>query len=74
MVGKNMERVIACFIVRTSKKNDSDLAWVLEFLTEFELIVDSYDQPLERYTDYEEQKNNYSASWGGDNQPETQRW
>jgi hypothetical protein len=31
---------------------------VLEILTEFELIVDSYDQPVERPTDYQEQKNN----------------
>ena len=33
---------------------------MLEILTEFELIVDSYDQPRERPTDYQEQKKNYS--------------
>lgn len=43
------------------KKNDSDLEWVLEILTEFELIVDSYEQPIERPTDDQEQKNNYSG-------------
>jgi hypothetical protein len=57
-LGKNIERVIACFLVRTSKKNDSDLAWVLEILTEIELIVDSYDHPLERHTGYQKQKKN----------------
>jgi hypothetical protein len=34
---------------------------VLEILTEFELIVDSYDQPLQRPTAAREQKNNYSG-------------
>ena len=33
---------------------------MLEILTEFELIVDSYDQPIQRPTDAREQKNNYS--------------
>jgi hypothetical protein len=35
---------------------------VLDFLTEFELMVDSYGQPLQKSTDYEEEKKNYSAS------------
>ncbi len=34
---------------------------MLEILTEFELIVDSYDQPIQRPTDAREQKNNYSG-------------
>jgi hypothetical protein len=58
-LAKNIERVIACFLVRTSKKKDSDLAWVIEILRKFELIVDSYDQPIQRPTDYQEPKNNY---------------
>jgi hypothetical protein len=40
------------------KKNDSALAWVLEILKEFELIVDSYEQPIQIPTDYQEQKIN----------------
>ena len=43
------------------KKNDGARAWVLEILKEFELIVDSYEQPIQRPTDNEEQKNNYSG-------------
>jgi hypothetical protein len=35
-LGKNIEGVIASFVVRTSKKK-SDSAWVLEIVTEFEL-------------------------------------
>jgi len=57
-LAKNFERVIACFFVIKSKKNDSDLALVLEILKEFELIVDSYEQPRQRPTDYQEQKIN----------------
>jgi hypothetical protein len=30
-------------------------------LTEYELIVDSYEQPIERPTEYEEQKKYYSG-------------
>ncbi|MEG4815638.1 transposase family protein [Microcoleus sp. K5-D4] len=43
------------------KKNDSARAWVREILKEFELIVDSYQQPIQRPTDNEEQKKNYSG-------------
>lgn len=43
------------------KKTDSDLAWVREILTEFELIVDSYEQQIERPTDYQEPKKYYSV-------------
>jgi hypothetical protein len=34
---------------------------VLEILSEFELIVDSYKQPRERPTDYKQQKKYYSG-------------
>jgi hypothetical protein len=60
-MGKNIERVIACFVVKTRKKNDSERAWVLEILKEFELIVDRYEQPIQRPRDNEEQKKNSSA-------------
>jgi len=56
---KGFKRVVASFAIRTSrtsKKNDADRAWVLEILSEVELIVDSYEQPLQRPTDNEEQK------------------
>ncbi|WP_242722921.1 transposase family protein [Microcoleus vaginatus] len=45
----------------TIKKNDDDRAWVLEILKDVELIVDSYEQPIQRPTDNEEQKKNYSG-------------
>ena len=43
------------------KKNDSQWQWVLEILSEFEFIVDSYEQPRERPRDYKEQKKYYSG-------------
>ncbi|WP_017314932.1 IS5/IS1182 family transposase [Mastigocladopsis repens] len=43
------------------KKNSSDYQVVQEILTEFELIVDSYEQPRERPGEYEEQKEYYSG-------------
>ncbi|MEG4944527.1 transposase family protein [Microcoleus sp. F4-D5] len=42
------------------KKNESDRAWSLEILQEVKLIVDSYEQSIQRPTDNEEQKKNYS--------------
>jgi len=41
------------------KKNDSESSWVIEILTEFELIVDSYNLAIQRPKDYQQQKNNY---------------
>ncbi|MDB9451572.1 transposase [Dolichospermum circinale] len=43
------------------KKNSSDYEIVQEILTDFELIVDSYEQPIERPGGYQEQKKYYSA-------------
>lgn len=43
------------------KKNASDSEIVKEILTENELIVDSYEQPIERPGEYEEQKKYYSG-------------
>ncbi len=43
------------------KKNANDYEIVKELLTEFELIVDSCEQPRERPGDYEEQKKYYSG-------------
>ncbi len=45
----------------TGKKNSSDYEIVKEILTEFELIIDSYEQPIERPGEYEEQKKYYSG-------------
>lgn len=47
--------------VRTSKKNSSDQEIVSEILTEYELIIDSYEQGIERPKKYEKQKEYYSG-------------
>jgi len=43
------------------KKKDSDYETVQDILTEYELIVDSYEQARERPVDNEEQKKYYSG-------------
>lgn len=57
----NIGRIVASKFAWTGKKNSSDYEIVKEILTEFELIVDSYEQPIERPSDYEEQKKYYSG-------------
>jgi len=47
--------------VGTGKKNSSDYEIVKEILTDYELIVDSCEQPRERPGEYQEQKKYYSA-------------
>ena len=45
----------------TSKKKEGDHEWVKEILTEYELIVDSTEQPIERPENQEEQEKFYSG-------------
>jgi len=54
-------RIIASHSTRTSKKKDSDLECVKEILTQYELTVDSAEQPRERPGTYEEQKKVFSG-------------
>jgi len=56
-----IERVTTPEFAWRSKKNSNDEEIVKELLTEFELIVDSYEQPIERPGEYEEQKKYYSG-------------
>ena len=56
-----IERVTTPEFTWRSKKNSSDEEIVKELLTEFELIVDSYEQPIERPGEYKEQKKYYSG-------------
>lgn len=58
---KNLERAATGLTVRTGKKNASEREWIQEILSEFELVVDSYEQPIERPSDYQEQKKYYSG-------------
>lgn len=43
------------------KKNSNDHEMIKEILTEFELIIDSCEQPIERPSEYQEQKKYYSG-------------
>lgn len=57
----NPQRVAASQFTRTSKKNESDSEIVKEILTDYELIVDSYEQVRERPGDNKEQEKYYSG-------------
>ncbi|MBW4636607.1 MAG: transposase family protein [Iphinoe sp. HA4291-MV1] len=57
----SVKRIVTFKYVRTSKKNSSDYEIVKEILTEYELIVDSCEQPRERPGEYQEQKKYYSG-------------
>jgi hypothetical protein len=57
----NNWRIITIEPARTSKKNSSDQEIVKEILTEYELIIDSYEQGIERPKKYEKQKEYYSG-------------
>ena len=56
-----MKDLLPSSLRRSCKKNSSDSEIVKEILTEFELIVDTYEQPIERPGDYREQKKYYSG-------------
>ena len=58
---KILRELLPASLLEQVKKNDSDLEWVLEILKEKELIVDSYEQPIERPTNAREQKKYYSG-------------
>ncbi len=47
--------------IRAGKKNSSDNEIITELLTEYELIVDSWEQPRERPSGQEDQKKYYSG-------------
>jgi hypothetical protein len=57
----NLRELLPASMLEQVKKNESDYEIVKEILTEFELIVDSCEQPRERPSDYEEQKKYYSG-------------
>nr|WP_232224286.1 transposase family protein [Mastigocladopsis repens] len=57
-------RIVTFKYVRTSKKNSSDYEIVKEILTEYELIVDSCEQPRERPGEYQERSLPGEASPG----------
>lgn len=48
-------------LIEQAKKNESEREWVQEVLSEWELIVDSWEQVRERPGEYQEQKKYYSG-------------
>lgn len=58
---KILRELLPASLVEQVKKNDSEWAWIEEILSQFELIVDSCEQPRERPTEYQEQKKYYSG-------------
>jgi len=58
---KILRNLLPASVLEQVKKNDDEREWVREILKDVELIVDSYEQPIQRPTDNEEQKKNYSG-------------
>ena len=56
-----LNELLPSSLLEQVKKNQSDSEWILEILTELELLVDSYEQDRERPSTYEEQKKYYSG-------------
>ena len=56
-----LRELLPSSLLEQVKKNSSDYEVVKEILTEYELIVDSCEQPRERPGEYQEQKKYYSG-------------
>ena len=56
-----LQELLPSSLLESVKKNASDYEIVQEILTDYELIVDSSEQPRERPGDYKEQKKYYSG-------------
>lgn len=56
-----LQELLPSSLLESVKKNASDYEIVQEILTEYELIVDSCEQPRERPYEYQEQKKYYSG-------------
>lgn len=56
-----LRELLPCSLIEQVKKNESDLMVVQEILTEYELIVDSYEQVRERPGDQDEQEKYFSG-------------
>ena len=56
-----LQELLPSSLLEQVKKNASDYEIVLEILTDYELIVDSEEQPRERPGEYKEQKKYYSG-------------
>ncbi len=56
-----LRELLPCSLIEQVKKNESDLMVVQEILTDYELIVDSYEQVRERPGDNDEQEKYFSG-------------
>jgi hypothetical protein len=54
-----LRELLPASLLEQVKTNASEYSWVIEILTEFDLIVDSYARAIQRPKDYQQQKNNY---------------
>jgi len=59
---KILRELLPASLLEQVKKNDSEYSWVIEILTEFELIVDSYDRAIQRPKNYQQHKKTYTNS------------
>lgn len=58
---KILREVLPCSLIEQVESQESDSAIVRELLTDFELIVDSYEQPRQRPKDNKEQQEYFSG-------------
>ncbi len=56
-----LREALPCSLLEQVKKFEENSSEILEKLTDYELIVDSEEQPIERALSYEEQKKYYSG-------------
>jgi DDE superfamily endonuclease/Helix-turn-helix of DDE superfamily endonuclease len=56
-----LSSALPCSLLEQVKKFDGNLPEIVETLTDYELIVDTEEQPIERDLSYEEQKKYYSG-------------
>lgn len=60
-----LSEILPASLMEQVKKKDSDREWIEEILTELELIVDSYQQPIERPSDPKKEPKYYSKYKAG---------
>lgn len=58
---KILRDLLPASLLEQAKKKTSEWEWVQEILSEWELIVDSWEQVRERPAEYQEQKKYYSG-------------
>lgn len=62
---ENLSELLPPSLLEQFKKKDSEKEWIEEVLTEMELIVDSYQQPIYRPSDRQEEPKYYSKYKAG---------